>query len=171
MSEKYIYYTDGAATMKQIDSEYVRCAGGWAWARVDKDLNVISTGTDGDSETTNNAMELTAIREALKDFSNCIEGKEFGETIEINSDSAYSINVLTNWAFSWEKNGWTRGKKHEPIENLELIKEIFYLIKRLKDTGNTVEFIKVKGHSGVEVNELVDKLAVSSKEKYLAVKE
>lgn len=63
------------------------------------------------------------------------------------------------WIYSWEKNGWTRGKKHEPIENLPIIKKIWELL------DDDVTFIKVKGHSGNLYNELVDKMAVEAKEK------
>lgn len=156
------YFTDGAATMKKIDGEYVRCAGGWAFARIE-DGKVLYSASEGIKQTTNNFCELSAIRAALQDFSKSVTGNEFGETVEIHSDSAYSINVLTNWAFSWEKNGWTRGKKHEPIENLEIIKDTFYLIKSINDIGHTVKFVKVKGHDTNEFNNYVDKLAVEAK--------
>ena len=56
------------------------------------------------------------------------------------------------------RNGWTRGKKHEPIENLEVIQKIYkYLL------NDDVTFVKIKGHSGNVGNELVDKLAVAAK--------
>ena len=54
-----------------------------------------------------------------------------GRPIEIRSDSAYCVNMLKpgGWVYGWEKNGWTRGKKHEPIENLEIIQKIYkYLL-------------------------------------------
>ena len=59
-----------------------------------------------------------------------------------------------------EKNGWTRGKKHEPIENLEIIQKIYkYLL------NDNITFVKIKGHSGNVGNELVDKLAVAAKKR------
>lgn len=155
------YFTDGAATLKKINGEYVRCAGGWAFARVE-DNKVLYSAAKGLKHTTNNHCELTAILEALKDFNKIVEGG-MGETVEINSDSAYSLNIFTNWAFGWERNGWTRGKKHEPIENLEVIKETFYLIRSLEEKGHTVKFVKVKGHDTNEFNNYVDKLAVEAK--------
>lgn len=86
-----------------------------------------------------------------------------GDEIEIYSDSAYSINIYTQWIKNWEKNGWTRGKKHEPIENLFVIRDTYDLIKRLEEQFIKVTFIKVKGHSTDKFNQYVDTLAVEMK--------
>lgn len=158
----FTYYTDGAATMKRDDNgNYLRCGGGWAFVRTEND-KVLYYESGGSHSTTNNEQELTAINRAIKDFNTL---KKDGDKLSIYSDSAYSINIFTSWAYGWEKNGWTRGKKKEKIENLEIIKETFNLIKNLKG-GNSIEFIKVKGHSNNEFNILADKLAVESKIKY-----
>ena len=114
--------------------------------------------TGGKKNTTNNEMELTAIYHAL-DAAATIPDFD----IRIISDSAYCINIFTSWAKNWEKNGWTRGKKHEPIENLSIIQKIWTLMKKLEQEGRTLSFEKVKGHSGVKENEIVDKYAVIGK--------
>lgn len=153
------YYTDGAATMRQVNGQYVREAGGWAYARVENGEITCWTG-GGLPYTTNNEMELTAILEALYQ----IESISLpGDEAEIYSDSAYSINIFTQWAKSWEKNGWTRGKKHEPIENLSVIREAYNLIKELEESFVKVTFIKVKGHSTDKFNQFVDARAVEMK--------
>ena len=116
-------------------------------------------GKDGPfNNTTNNYCELYAILMAL---SYCSVNYSNDNIFEINSDSAYCVNMLkeNGWIYSWAKNGWTRGKKREPIENLELIKQIWNYMQELN-----VKFVKVKGHSGnKDWNDYVDKLAVKAK--------
>lgn len=155
----YSYYTDGASTMRKVDGKYVREAGGWAFVELENGLKVNETN-GGAPYTTNNAMELYAILAALRQF---LSHEDSGAKIEIYSDSAYCINIYTQWAENWEKNGWTRGKKHEPIENLEIIKETWRLLSEIKSRFSTVEFIKVKGHAGNHYNEIADELAVTGK--------
>ena len=161
---KIICFTDGAATMTKVNGEYVRGAGGSAFAVVSEDLNeVYHSDFQHFDNTTNNHCELYAILMALK---YCHENYS-DRPIEIRSDSAYCVNMLKpdGWVYSWEKNGWTRGKKHEKIENLELIKYIYEKIKELEDNFHSVTFIKVAGHSGNKINEIVDRAAVAAKER------
>jgi ribonuclease HI len=100
---------------------------------------------------TNNQMELTAPIEALK----YLKKKEMNIPIEIFSDSKYAIDCITTWAYSWKKNGWS--KKGGEIKNLELIIEAHTLYEKLK---TKIEINHVKGHAGVEGNELADRMAV-----------
>ena len=87
---------------------------------------------------TNNIAELTAIKVALEEL------KRTDIPVRIFTDSSYSIGLLTL--------GW------KPKKNQELVEEIKGLIRKFKDIG----FIKVKGHAGIEENEIADKLAVSA---------
>ena len=145
-------YSDGAATMKCIDGEYQRGNGGWAWAAINND-ELIKADYDHQETTTNNRMELTAILMALKAYKN-------ERNIDIYSDSAYCVNMLKEkgWIYSWANNNWTRGKKHEPIENIDIIKQIYEYLQN----GN-ISFYKVTGHSINKWNNFVDKLAVEGK--------
>lgn len=153
-------YTDGAATMEFKNGQYIRVAGGWAYVILDGNDNEVMGGFSGELETTNNAMELTAIKEGLQRF---LTFGYTGKGIELYSDSAYCINIFTNWIKSWKVNGWTRGKKHEPIENVEIIKEIDRLIDELNRRFCEVKFVKVKAHNGNYWNEKVDAMAVEGK--------
>lgn len=100
---------------------------------------------------TNNIAELNALYQAL-----LIARQTNSENIiTIYSDSKYSIDCIKTWAYSWKKNGWS--KKGGEIKNLELIKEAHALYEKLKDK---IEIFHVKGHSGVEGNELADRMAV-----------
>ena len=160
MTKKYKVYTDGAATMKQNDGKYERVSGGWAFVILDEEENVIKTTFGGQAKATNNAMELEAINAALQQIyfderKNCI--------IEIYSDSAYCVNIFTKWINGWRANGWTRGKEHKEIENVDKIMAIDRIILYLANQFCEVRFIKVKGHDGNKWNEYVDECAVCGK--------
>ena len=151
------FYTDGASTMKKINNEWIRCNGGAAMVCINDENKIIAEYKRGFKNTTNNYCELHAIYLALSYWNNNYPNEE----IEIYSDSAYCVNMLkeNGWIYSWAKNGWTRGKKREPIENLELIKQIWNYMQELN-----IKFVKVKGHSGnKDWNDYVDKLAVKAK--------
>ncbi|MAD42095.1 MAG: hypothetical protein CL623_06850 [Arcobacter sp.] len=77
--------------------------------------------------------------------------------ITIYSDSKYSIDCITTWAYGWKAKGWT--KKGGEIKNLELIKKTHELYERIKDF---IEIKHVKGHAGIEGNELADRMAVTA---------
>ena len=153
-------YTDGAATMRKVNGEYVREAGGWGYAILDENDEEVMTAYGGENMTTNNAMELTAIRNGLRKF---LSFGYTGKTVEVYSDSAYCINIFTSWINSWKANGWSRGKKHEPIENVEIIKDIDTFLENFMRRFCSVEFVKVRGHAGDKWNEVCDKLAVKGK--------
>ena len=100
---------------------------------------------------TNNIAELNALHQAL-----IIASQTHSENIiSIYSDSKYAIDCISTWAYGWKANGWT--KKGGEIKNLELIIEAHNLYEKLK---NKIEIIHVKGHSGIEGNELADRMAV-----------
>ena len=99
---------------------------------------------------TNNIAELNALYKALLI---CKENK--GNSHTILSDSKYSIDCISTWAYSWKSKGWT--KKSGEIKNLELIKKAHFLYEELK---NDITIKHVKGHAGIEGNELADRMAV-----------
>jgi len=86
-------------------------------------------------------MELTAILEVI----NFLKLSELDiPEITIHSDSAWSIGAITqNWNLK---------------ENIDLVQEIKDLIQ---GTRTHIVFNKVKGHSGLEGNVIVDSLAVT----------
>jgi len=96
---------------------------------------------------TNNTAELKALYHAL------LLSKNYDDVV-IKTDSQYSINCLTKWAYSWKAKDWK--KANGPIKNLELIKIIHSLWLELKDN---VEIVYVKGHAGIIGNELADDAA------------
>jgi ribonuclease HI len=106
--------------------------GGWAFIFINKDNDEIHI-SDYDLNTTNNRMETKAVIEGLKFLSE-------KESCIIYSDSQLVINCATN---KWKRKS-----------NLDLWKEY-----DKASYNKNIEFVWVKGHSGNEYNELVDKMA------------
>ena len=104
-----------------------------------------------DKHTTNIQMEGQAISAAIK-YAN-------GEECEIHTDSEFWINVLDHWAIEWKLKGWK--KKSGPIKNLELVKEVYQLY-----CDNPVSLYWIRGHIGVEFNEMADEWANKAREGY-----
>ena len=102
-------------------------------------------------EGTNNTAELNALFKALEISANV----NCQSKIEICSDSKYGIECITNWAYGWKSKGWK--KKGGEIKNLEIIKKAHTLYEELKEK---IVIKHVKGHAGVEGNELADRMAV-----------
>ena len=151
-NRKTIFYTDGACSGNPG-------IGGWAYAEVvhcDKGLEThVVSGNN--PKTTNNEMELTAVYMALVKAYKSKQNK-----VTIYSDSAYVVNAITKgWLLNWSKNGW-KTKEDKPIKNKAIWEKMYKLIyvKKLD-----VTFIKVKGHEGDPLNELVDTYAVEAKKK------
>ena len=67
----------------------------------------------------------------------------FTPTSIIYSDSAYCVNIINDWMFSWERNGWKRPKNQEIKEYLQQ-----YTIKYLYSlkTTSPVYFLKSLYH-------------------------
>lgn len=131
-----ILWTDGSASPNPGP-------GGYAVIEITQDgPKPVALGSN--KNTSNIKMEGSAMIAAIKYAGD--------EGCEIHSDSEFWINVLTKWAPTWQKNGWT--KKSGPIKNLELVQELYNLY-----TAHNVELIWEKGHAGTEYNELADEWA------------
>ncbi|MDR2777868.1 MAG: ribonuclease HI [Rickettsiales bacterium] len=100
----------------------------------------------GDSNTTNNQMELRAAIEALKAL-------KYSCRVELYTDSQYIKRGICEWIGNWETNGWKNSKK-QTVANLELWQELNGLTK-----AHSISWFWVKGHGGNEMNNLADKLA------------
>lgn len=111
---------------------------------------------------TNNTAELNALYHALRMAEREIRS---GKSVEVCSDSAYSINCIRSWAPNWEKRGWKRIGGE--IKNLGIIQDCYTIYRRIK---RELHLTHVAGHAGTEGNELADRmamLAVQTKEKKL----
>ena len=159
---KSVYETPKEKTKSDDDSEFIKiycdgaCSGnpGEAGSGLaiysDSKKPVLLFGAY-EKEGTNNIAELNALFQALT-----IANQTHSENIiTIYSDSKYSIDCITTLAYVWIAKGWS--KKGGEIKNLELIKSAHNLYEKIK---NKIEINHVKGHSGVEGNELADRMAV-----------
>lgn len=146
-----VCYTDGATSNNGKEN----AVGGAAWVIVEKD-QIIEQGSIHIPNATSNISELTALIEGCKAAQ---RNADFMEAIIVYSDSAYCVNCYKQrWWEKWMMNNWRTVNK-QPVANKELWLQ---LIPFFKDVCFTFE--KVRGHSGVDWNEYVDKIAVAAKE-------
>lgn len=101
---------------------------------------------------TNNTAELLGLYHSLLMAKDAIS---LGKSVNIHCDSTYSINSVTKWAITWKAKGWK--KPGGEIKNLDLIKVAHELFLEIQD-GVTV--LHVKGHAGIEGNELADRMSM-----------
>lgn len=147
--EPVIIYTDGGCHGNPGP-------GGWG-------IVVIADGvakqlSGGEKFTTNNKMELTAAIAALSVVKNTPSFA--GRKVIVNIDSQYVKNGITTWIHSWKKKGWVTADK-KPVKNQELWIQLDSLNASLD-----VEWRWVKGHAGVEYNEICDSLCQKEIAKY-----
>lgn len=100
--------------------------------------------------TTNSRMEMLAAIVGL-------EALPAPSSVTIYSDSKFLVDsVNQGWAIRWRANGWKRNKREKAL-NVDLWEKLLDLCS-LHD----VEFVWIKGHSGIEENERTDRLAVAA---------
>ncbi len=130
-------YTDGACKGNPG-------AGGWgAWLTwVDHEKELFG----GESLTTNNRMELTAVIQALGSLRRTCH-------VTIYTDSQYVRKGITEWIVNWKVRGWkTADNKH--VKNADLWQQL-----DAQRNLHHVDWRWVKGHSGDPGNERADELA------------
>jgi ribonuclease HI len=116
--------------------------GGWAWATRDGRRE-----SGGAPLTTNQRMEIQAALSAVR----ALPGP-----LTVVSDSTYVVNCFRDgWWRGWLERDWKTSAR-KPVANRDLWEPLVTLVN---DRGD-VAFRWVKGHSGDEMNDLVDRLAV-----------
>jgi ribonuclease HI len=134
---KVTIYTDGACSGNPGP-------GGWGvllrFGKHEKELS------GGESETTNNRMEMTAAIEALKALKRPCQ-------IEFYTDSEYLRKGITEWMRGWKRRGWKTAAK-KPVKNQDLWRELDIAIQE-----HQINWHWVRGHAGHRENERVDQLA------------
>ena len=118
--------------------------GGWGALLISRGREVELFG--GESATTNNRMELTAVIRAL-------EALESSSAIELHTDSQYVKNGIETWIHGWKRNGWKTADR-KPVKNEDLWRELDALASRRRIRWNWV-----KGHAGHAGNVRADALA------------
>lgn len=123
--------------------------GGWGAVIVDGDEVRHLSG--GEPATTNNRMELRAAIESLRSIG-------AGIPMTVHTDSTYVRSGITTWVKKWAAQGLLAppldGVEPDKPKNRDLWAQLLEL-----NTGRTVEWVWVRGHSGDEHNEAAHRLA------------
>ena len=141
----FILFTDGACLGNPGP-------GGWAYILRKGDEEIECSG--GESETTNQRMEVTAVLRAL-------ESLEQPSRVEIHADSQYVTKGLTEWMDGWLAKGWRNAAK-KPVKNQDL----WQPLAALRET-HELSTHWVKGHAGHPENERCDELASREAELFI----
>ena len=146
MNNLQMIYTDGAAPNNQTGCKL----GGIGVAVYNSNGELIDTfksrvePEDG-STTTNVRCEMLALIKGLE-LSN---GRDV-----IHTDNKIISQGYNEWLNGWKAKGWKNASK-KPVAN----KDLWLLIDDLKQSKPSVIVTWVKGHAGIEANELADSLA------------
>lgn len=130
-------YTDGACRGNPGP-------GGWAALLQFRGSEKEIAGAE--AHTTNNRMELTAVIRALEALKRPVQAR-------IYTDSEYVRRGITEWLPRWKARAWRTADK-KPVKNQDLWEQLDALAR-----AHRLEWHWVRGHSGVEGNERVDRLA------------
>lgn len=144
-----VVYTDGGCSGNPGP-------GGWG-------VVVIADGvakqlSGGEKLTTNNRMELSAAIAALSVIKNTPAFA--GRNVTVNIDSQYVKNGITSWIKNWKLKGWKTADK-KPVKNQDL----WITLDSLNNSLN-VNWVWVKGHAGIEYNEVCDSLCKMEMSKF-----
>jgi ribonuclease HI len=141
-----LLYTDGACSGNPGP-------GGWAFILRHPSSRKEIEKSGGESHTTNNRMELTAVIEGLSQ----LKGPS---RVDIYSDSQYVLKGLNEWMDNWIAKGWKNAAK-KPVKNRDLWEQL--------DTFRTtheLDYHWIKGHNEHPENERCDELAVEARDRY-----
>jgi ribonuclease HI len=100
----------------------------------------------GETATTNNRMEMTAVIEGLKALKK-------PSAIIIHTDSRYVMDGAEKWLKGWKVKGWKTADK-QPVKNEDLWRALDAQMARHQITWKWV-----RGHTGHVENERADALA------------
>lgn len=133
-------YTDGACSGNP---------GPGGWGALLRYGDHEKTLSGGQSQTTNNRMELTAAIRALQALTRPCQ-------VDFYTDSEYLRRGITEWMANWKRRGWKTAAK-KPAKNQDLWRELDAAIQ-----GHKIRWNWVRGHAGHRENERVDRLARSA---------
>ena len=143
MADTIYIYSDGACSGNPGP-------GGWAAVIILPEGQVRELG-GGERPTTNNRMEMLAAIAALSAV------RERPEPVKLYTDSGLMINGIKGWIHGWRHNRWMTSAGH-PVVNRDLWERLDALASERK---GRLAWCHVKGHSGHEINERCDVIAVA----------
>lgn len=118
--------------------------GGWGvllrWRGAERELS------GGETDTTNNRMELMAAIQALEALTRPV-------AVRVHTDSRYVRDGITEWIRTWKRNGWKTSRR-KSVKNDDLWRRLDEALQR-----HRVEWRWVRGHAGHPENERADRLA------------
>ena len=136
-SAPVVIYTDGACKGNPGP-------GGWgALLEYDGRIREIF---GGETHTTNNRMELTAVIEALATLKRRC-------AVALYTDSQYVKNGIQTWIHVWKRNGWKTSDR-KPVKNADLWQQLDLAVAR-----HDIHWHWVKGHAETPGNLRADELA------------
>ncbi len=100
----------------------------------------------GESDTTNNRMELMAVIQALGSLKRPCQ-------VHIMTDSQYVMKGITEWIEGWKRRSW-KTSANKPVKNADL-----WVRLEKEVSGHDVRWSWVRGHTGHPGNERADELA------------
>ncbi|KAA3627195.1 MAG: ribonuclease HI [Proteobacteria bacterium] len=110
----------------------------------------------GESETTNNRMELMAAIAGLEALKRPCQ-------VHITTDSQYVMKGITEWLANWKRRGWKTAAK-QPVKNVDLWQRLDAAL-----APHQVTWEWVRGHTGHPENERADALANRGIDELIAV--
>ena len=102
--------------------------------------------TGGESQTTNNRMELRAVIEGLAAL-------DQPSLVRVVTDSRYVANGMKSWIYTWRRKGW-KTSAGTPVKN----RDLWERLDKLSQT-HEVSWEWVRGHNNHPENERADLLA------------
>jgi ribonuclease HI len=131
-----VVYTDGGASPNP---------GTGGWAAILKSGEHAKELKGGETNTTNNRMELMAAISAL-------EALKKPCCVDLHTDSQYLRNGIMSWIATWKRNGWKTSDK-SPVKNVDLWERLDAALGQ-----HQIRWHWVKGHAGHDMNERADAL-------------
>jgi ribonuclease HI len=108
-----------------------------------------------EAATTNNRMELMGAIGGLTALKRRCR-------VQLYTDSKYVLQGITEWLPQWKARGW-RTAARQPVKNQDLWERL-----DAAAAAQDIEWHWVKGHSGHDGNEYVDRLANQAIDQFLA---
>jgi len=137
-----ILYTDGACRGNPG-------RGGWAYILKHVASGRTRKAAEGEPQTTNNRMELTAVLRGLQALTKPCK-------VVLVTDSEYVAKGIKEWMPGWKRRGWRRSD-NGAVANADLWQDLDKAC-----AVHRMTFQVVKGHSGHPENEECDRLATEA---------
>ena len=154
----YLYTDGGSRNHGNKRGQHVKSDDKAAWAYLIEDGQRKLTGTAGEYGATNNKMEVTALREALRYL---IDHHLNERAIVATLDSHYVLDpIMKGWLNGWARRGWVTSTG-KPVANQTLWAEI----RRLLPQFSRLRFDWTKGHATNRGNNTVDELLNTTMDK------